>query len=112
MFGKMKIQENQFIIAVKDLAATQKALEAETIRLPFEKSLYRDLLATSRKKVDNQKDLNSFIKAENKNKDEVRHYWEGLISEGYTLIDVHYDKKNPAIERLCDTGSFKLVCRV
>lgn len=112
MFGKVKKQENQYVIAVKDLADTQKALGAETISLPFEKSLYRDLIATSINKVDNQKELNRFIKSENKNKGEVAHYWEGLISEGYTLMEVHYDKKNPSIERLCDTGKFKLICRV
>ncbi len=103
MFGKAKKQENQFVIAVKDLENTQKALETETISLPFEKSLYRDLLASANSKVDSQKDLSKFIKLENKNKGEVKHYWEGLIAEGYTLLDVHYDKRSPAIERLCDT---------
>ena len=112
MFGKARKQENQYVIAVQDLAGTQKALEAGTISLPFEKSLYRDLLATSCKKVDNQKGLNNFIKSENKNKGEVKHYWEGLISEGYTIMEVHYDSKNPSIERLCDTEKFKLICRV
>lgn len=112
MFGKVKKQENQYIIAIKDLANTQKDLEAGTISLPFEKSIYRDLIATSTKKVDNQKELNKFIKSENKNKGDVKHYWESLITEGYTLMEVHYDNKNPVIEKLCDTGKFKLICRV
>jgi hypothetical protein len=112
VFGKSKEQENQYVIAVKDLADTQKALETETISLPYEKSLYLNLIATSIKKVDNQKKLSKFIKAENKIKGEVRYYWEGLIAEGYTLMDVHYDKKNPPMEKLCDTAKFKLICRV
>lgn len=112
VFGKSKKQENQYVIAVKDLADTQKALEAETISLPYEKSLYLDLIATSIKKVDNQKKLSKFIKSQNKNKGEVKYYWEGLIAEGYTLMDVHYDKKNPPMEKLCDTAKFKLICRV
>jgi hypothetical protein len=112
VFGKVKRQENQYVIAIKDLTDTEKALKAETISLPFEKSIYRDLLATSNQKVDKLKDLNKFIKLQNKVKGEVKHYWEGLITEGYTLMDVHYEGKAPSIERLCDTSKFKLVCRV
>ena len=110
-FGKAKKQENQFIIAVKDFAETRKSLEAETLSVPFDKSIYRDLIATAANEVDNLKELGKFIKLQNKNKGEVKHYWEGLIVQGYTLMDVHYDKKTPAIERLCDTGKFKFVCR-
>lgn len=110
-FGKAKKQENQFIIAVKDLAETQKSLEAGTLSVPFEKSLYRDMITTSVNKVDNLKGLGKFIKSQNKNKGEVKHYWEGLIVQGYTLLNVHYDKKAPAIERLCDANRFKFVCR-
>lgn len=112
MFGKAKRKENQYVIAIKDLTDTEKALKAETISLPFEKSIYRDLIATSSEKVDSLKGLNKFIKLQNKVKGEVKHYWEGLITEGYTLMDVHYEGKTPSIERLCDTSKFKLVCRV
>ncbi|NJD03642.1 MAG: hypothetical protein FIA99_13855 [Ruminiclostridium sp.] len=111
MFGKAKKLENKFVIAVKDFAETKKNLEAETLSVPFEKSLYRELISTAANKVDNLRGLSKFIKLQNKNKGDVRHYWEGLISEGYTLMDVQYDKKVPAIERLCDTVKFKFVCR-
>ena len=66
-FGKAKKQENQFVIAVKDFSETQKGLEAGTLSVPFEKSFYRELLATAVNKVDNQKDLGKFIKLVNKN---------------------------------------------
>jgi hypothetical protein len=112
VFGKAKRQENQYVIAVKEFADTKKALDAETISLPFEKALYRDMIATSNKRVDDLKGLNKFIKSQNKNKGDVRHYWEGLISEGYTLLEVIYEKKAPSIERLCDTSKFKLLCRI
>ena len=111
MFGKAKKQENQFVIAVKDFTETKKGLEAETLSVPFEKSLYRDLIATAANKVDNLKELGKFIRSQNKSKGDVMHYWEGLIAQGYTLMDVHYEKKTPAIERLCDTSKFKFVCR-
>ena len=111
MFGKAKKQENQFVIAVKDFAETQKGLETETLSVPFEKSLYRDLIATAANKAGNLKELGKFIKLQKKSKGDVFHYWEGLIVQGYTLMDVHYDKKTPAIERLLDTSRFKLVCR-
>lgn len=112
MFGKSKKQENRFVIAVKDLADTEKALVTETISLPFGKPLYRDLIATSNEKVDNLKDLGKFIKLQNAKKGEVKHYWEGLITGGYTLMNVHYDKKNPPMERLCNTEKFRLVCKI
>ncbi len=110
-FGKAKKQENQYIIAVKDFAETQKCLKEDTLKVPFEKSLYRDLLATAVDKVDNVKELGKFIKSQNKSKGEVKHYWEGLITQGYTLLGVQYDKKAPAIERLCDANKFKFICR-
>lgn len=112
MFGKSKKQENKFVIAVKDLADTEKALEAGTISLPFEKSLYCNLIASTCKKVDNLKGLNKFIKLQKMKKGDVKHYWEDLITEGYTIMDVIYDKKNPSMERLCDTGKFRLICRI
>ena len=112
MFGKAKKQENQYLIAVQDLAGIQKGLEAGTISLPFEKSIYRDLIATSCEKVDNIKGLNKFVKLQNKNKGEVKYYWEGLITQGYTIMDVIYDNKSPSIERLCDNPKFKLICKL
>jgi len=105
--------ENQYVIAIKDFTDIEKALTADTtISLPFEKSIYRDLFASSIKKADNMKDLKKFIKVQNKAKGEVKHYWEGLIMEGYTLMDVIYDKKNPSMERLCSTEKIKLICKV
>lgn len=112
MFGKGKRQENQFVIAVKDLANTERALESGQISLPYEKSLYRELMASSSIKADNLRDLKKFIKKQSKNKGEVKHYWESLILQGYTLMEVNYEKKMPPIEKLCNAGNFKLVCRV
>ena len=111
MFGKAKKQDNQYVIAVKDFTETQKGLGDNTLSLPFDKSIYRDLIATAENKADNLKDLGKFIKQVDKNKGEVKHYWEGLVSEGYTLMSVRYEKKAPSIERLCDTSKFKFICR-
>lgn len=110
-FGKAKKQENQFIIAIKDFAETKKALDANTLSVPFDKAIYRDLIATAVNSADNTKDLGKFIKSQSKSKSEVKHYWEGLLAQGYTILSVNYDKKTPAIERLCDANKFKFVCR-
>lgn len=112
MFGKPKKLENQYVIAVKEYEETKKAIDAETLSVPFEKSLYREMIATASNEVNNVKGLGKFIKLQNKSKGDVRHYWEGLITQGYTLMNVIYEKKAPSIERICDTSKFKLVCKV
>ncbi len=112
MFKKAKKKENQFIIAVKDLADTKKALAEGTIKLPYDKSIYLDLIATCSNSVDNLKELRKFIRAQKKTKNEVAHYWEGLILDGFTLMEVHYESRNPTMEGLCNTPEIKLVCVV
>ncbi|MDO8686224.1 MAG: hypothetical protein Q7J78_06100 [Clostridiales bacterium] len=113
MFGKSKNKElNKYVIAVKDLELTNEALKNETITLPYQKSIYRDLIATAGKKVSNLKELKKFIKIQKKTKAEVIHYWEGMIKEGFTLMDVVYESKTPSIERLCDNPKIKYICKV
>lgn len=111
VFGKSKKIENRYVIAIKDLKDTLGALKNQSLSLPFEKELYTELLNSGSKTIDTTKELSGFIKTANKSKNEVKHYWEGLITQGYSLMIVNYDKKQPAIERLLDVNRFKFVCR-
>lgn len=110
MSRKSKNKEFSYIIAIKDLVDTKKTLEEETIKLPFERSLYSSLIESSFENIDNLKGLGKFIKSQKKEKNEVKHYWESLILQGYTLMEVYYDKENPPIAKLCNTEKIKYIC--
>jgi tRNA A37 threonylcarbamoyladenosine synthetase subunit TsaC/SUA5/YrdC len=110
MFGKKKAEENRFIIAVKDYSNTAKALKDGTISLPYDAAIYQKMLDEQTSKVDNLKDLKKFIKLNNKAEKEVKHFWEGLIVEGYTLVNVKYAEKLPTMQQLCSKELFKFVC--
>lgn len=112
MFWNKKSPENRFIIAIKDYANIIKAIKEGTIFLPFEKEVYLKLLENHGEMVNNLSGLNKFIKTHNKDKSEVMHFWEGLIVQGYTLVDVEYVTESPSLERLCNGDSIKYVCSV
>lgn len=112
MFGSAKNEENRFIIAIKDYANITKSIKEGSISLPFGKEIYLKLLESQGAKAGNVKELGKFIKASKKEKGNVLHFWEGLIGEGYTLVNVEYVSKEPSIERLCSNDSIKYVCSV
>lgn len=112
MFGKKKMEENRFIIAVKDYNNTLKSVKEGTISLPHSNALYQKLFEDQGAKVDNLNDLKKFIKLNQKIDKEVKHFWEGLIVQGYTLVNVKYVGKAPAIEQLCSKEVIKYVCAV
>jgi len=113
MFGKKAKQDGtRFIVAVKNYSETVNALKGGNISLPYSKELYIKLLETESMKVDNLKDLKKFIKANKKSAKEVAHYWEGLINDGYTLVNVEYNEKTPSMDHLCKNETFKFICQV
>ena len=113
MFWNKKVdRSNRFIIAIKDYSNTIKNLKEGTISLPFNKDIYLKLIESQGVKVDNHKELGKFIKLNKKIKNEVYHFWEALISEGYTLINVKYTEKVPSLEQLCSKDAIKFVCEV
>lgn len=112
MFWGAKKEENRHIIAIKDYTSSLKAIKEGSFYLPFDKEIYFKLLENHSTKVDNLKELGKFIKASNKVKSDVAHFWEGLIVQGYTLINVKYAEKVPSIEKLCNNDSIKYVCDV
>ena len=112
MFGKKKkVAKGKHLIAIRDYNNTVKAINDKNISLPYDFEKYHQLLATQGSKLDNLKGLNKFIKKHNMIKNEVKHHFEGLIIDGYTIVEVKYDQKDPDITQLCETkGLLKYVC--
>lgn len=110
MFGKKNQQEDTlYIIAVKDFSETQKAIESGTMSLPYDRSAYLDIVKNYKAMADNLQSLKKFFKLSNKPAKENKHYWEGLITQGYTLLQIAYNYERPSIEQICDTTKFKYV---
>lgn len=112
MFGKKAAQENRYIIAVKNYDETVKLLKEGKLSLQYDKAIYIKMIDSQTARVDNLKDLRKFVKANGKAAKEVGHYWEGLIVDGYTLVNVEYLDKIPAIDHVCGNNTIKFVCRV
>lgn len=110
MFGKKDVFKDRYIFAVKDYDNTIKALKEGKISFPYDREIYEKMMDSVTYKVNNLKDLNSFIKANKKKKKDVGHYWEGLIEEGYTLVNVEYAQKIPAISHVGNNDIIKFVC--
>lgn len=109
MFGKKKAEENKFIIAVKDYATTAKAIKEGTASLPYSSNIYSELLESADSRADNLKEIKKFIKENNKIEKDVRHFWEGLIEQGFTLLSVHYSQKSPTLEQLCSKDILRYI---
>jgi hypothetical protein len=109
MFGKKKIENDRYIVAVKDYENTIKLMKEGKVSLPYDSAIYLKMLDSQNSKVDNYDDLKKFIKINDKVVKEVLHAWEGLISSGYTLINVAYQGREPSLERLCSRDLVKFV---
>lgn len=112
MFGKAKTPEYNYIMAIKDYTKTVDAIKGGTFYVPFNKEIYFKLFENQGAKVDDVKELGKFIKTSKKDKKEVLHFWEGLITRGYSLIGVRYDESTPSFDKLCNNDSIKYVCKV
>lgn len=109
MFRKKKSKGNRFIVAVKNYNETISLLRGGDISLPAHQDVYLQLLGSQSAKADNRKALRKFIKESNKAVKDVMHYWEGLIDDGYTLVNVEYLEKKPSIEQLCNNDTIKFI---
>jgi len=110
MFGKKNAEGKRYIVAVKDYDATVKSIKEGKMSLPYDKSIYLKLIESQTSKATNLKDLKKFIKVNGKSAKEVGHYWEGLLTDGYFLINVEYNEKLPSLEHLCNNEHIKFVC--
>jgi len=112
MFGRKSSQENRYIIAIKNYDETVGLLREGKLSLGYDKSIYIKMIDSQTSRVDNLKDMKKFIRESGKSAKEVAHYWEGLIVDGYTLINVEYLDRIPAIDHVCGNKSIKFVCKV
>ncbi len=112
MFGKKSAQQNRYIIAVKNYDETVKLLKEGKLSLQYDKSVYIKMIDSQASRVDNLNEFKNFAKANGKSAKEVKHYWEGLIVDGYTLVNVEYLEKIPAIDHVCGNNLIKYVCKV
>ncbi len=110
MFWKKKTAANRYIVAVKNYNDTVENLKNGTLTLPYEREIYLKMIETQSSKVDSLKEVRKFARTNGKSYKEVSHYWEGLIVDGYTLINVEYVEKIPALDHVCRNDYFKFVC--
>lgn len=109
MPGKGKSGGDRFIVAVKNYDETVQKLKEGAISLSADKSVYLKLLESQSVKAADLKDLKKFIRANKKTPKDVSHYWESLILDGYTLVNVEYSEQRPSIDHLCRNEIIKFI---
>lgn len=110
MFGKKKNLKDRYIIAVKDYETTVEKLRNGQLSLPYTREIYLKMIETQSSRADDLKEMKKFAKESGKRASEVKHYWEGLIVDGYTLLNVEYTDAIPSIDHVCNNRSFKFIC--
>lgn len=103
---------SRYIVAVKNYDNTILKLKEGTISLSSDKSIYLKMFESQSIKADNLKELKKFVRANKKSPKDVNHYWESLIIDGFTLVNVEYLEKMPSIEHVCNNDVVKFVCKV
>jgi|GEM_PF-395286 len=112
MARKSKKEEKSYIVAVKDYEKTMEDIASGKIYVSSYKDEYPQILNNAKAKVSEMKEVKKLIKMSKQNKKEVRHYWESLISNGYTLFYVTQEKEEPTIETLFNNNTLKFVCKI
>ena len=110
--AKSKKGEVSYVIAIQDYEKTMENIANGTMYVSTNKDEYPAIIDNYKAKVTSFKEMKKFIKQTKQDKKEVRHYWECLISNGYTLLHVTYAKETPSIESLFNNNTLKLVCTV
>jgi len=109
VFGKNKEVENRYVIAIKNINETVKAIRDGSMPLYYNRDIYIKLIDSAGESISSIKELDKFIKLNGKVKKEVYHFWEGLIAQGYALLNVQYKEKAPTLENLCNNDSIRFV---
>jgi len=104
---------NKYIMAVKDYEETVKLLTEGGKVMPREASVYSDLFSNVVIKCSNFDELKKFIKVSKYSKKDCMHYWEGLLTLGYTLVIVDYEAEDENfVENTCDNEILKYISAV
>jgi hypothetical protein len=112
MAAKTKKIEKTYIVAVKDYDKTMEAITNGTMYVSQYKDIYPELFNNSMAKAGDIKDIRKFIRDTKQNKKDVKHYWESLTSNGYTLFHILYERETPPIEILFSNNVLKFVSKV
>lgn len=103
--------EKTYIVAVKDYDKTMEAIANGTMYVSQYKDYYPEFFKNCKAKAESIKDVGKFIRDTKQNKKEVKHYWESLTSNGYSLFQITYEKEAPTIEILFNNNMLKYVCK-
>jgi hypothetical protein len=112
MAKEAKKTERTYIVAVKDYEKTMEAIANGTMYVSQYKDYYPEFFANSKAKAETIKDVRKFIRDTKQNKKDVKHYWESLTSNGYTLFQITYEKETPPIEILFSNNVLKFVSKI
>lgn len=109
----MAKKNSKYIMAVKDYENTVKMLIEGKKVMPREASVYEELFDNVIAKCSTFDELKKFIKASKYSKKDCMHYWEGLLTLGYTLIIVDYKAGDENfVENTCDNELIKYISAV
>ncbi|MDX1357573.1 MAG: hypothetical protein R3232_01955 [Clostridia bacterium] len=109
----MAKKNDKYIIAVKDYENTVKALSKDDKSMPRDASVYIDLFNNVVKSCSDMAGLKKFIKASKFAKKDCIHYWEGLMTLGYTLIITEYESDDENfVENSCENDRLKFISAV
>lgn len=112
MFGKKKEFKNRYIIAIKDYEATVEKIKNGEISLSYPREIYLKMIDSQSSRINDLKQIRKFARENGKRMGEVSHYWEGLIVDGYTLLNVEYTDLVPSIDHVCNNNTIKFICAV
>ncbi len=103
----------KYIMAVKDYENTLKMVTEGKKVMPREASVYSDFFNNVVKSCSTLDGLNKFIKASKFAKKDCMHYWEGLMTLGFTLVIVDYGAEDENfVENSCDNELIKYISAV
>ena len=109
----MAKKKNRYVVAIKDFEDSAKVITEGRKLMPKEPSVYKDIfdgVITSCSELDG---LAKFIKKTKFAKKDCMHYWEGLITLGFTLLLFQYDTDDENfIENACDNEIVKFISRI
>ena len=110
MAAKSKKNEKYYVVAVKDFEKTMEDIASGKMYVHTYQDEYPAILNNNIAKCSSHKDIRKFIKQTKQTKKEVKHYWESMISNGYTLFQVKYEKDSPRIEAMFNSNILKFIC--
>jgi hypothetical protein len=109
----MAKKNNKYVIAVKDFENSAKVITEGKKLMPKEVSAYKDIFDGVIASCSDLEGLKKFIKKTKFSKKDCSHYWEGLITLGFTLLLFEYDTEDENfVENACDNEIVKFISKI